>query len=406
MTKTILAIALSFISLNYQAQWSQLSSGTSSDLNSIHFTDNNTGWVAGEHGLIRTTANGGDSWSAQTSGTSSELYSIYFTDSQNGWAAGENGVIRHTANGGATWNSQASGTIYDLYAIHFFDASNGLAAGETGVILRTINGGTSWTISVAGNGGSGSGSGSSSGTETELTDIQMTSLTTAYACGKGGYFLKSTDGGTNWTAQLTGVSEDFAALHFPSAETGYVAYELGKVKHTTGNGTFNSVYAATSKDLKGIWFVTDQKGWVVGDEGRILYTLDGGTTWSSQNLASVEEELNAVHFPSATTGYCAGKDGVILKMINADFVGVNENTEIQLNVYPNPATGSITISLNDQFSSGIATIIVTDAAGRIISESTSTENRLTLATENWKAGYYTIRLISGQQTATAKICKQ
>ena len=91
---------------------------------------------------------------------------------------------------------------------------------------------------------------------------------------------------------------------------------------------------------------------------------------------------------------------------NADFVGVNENTEIQLNVYPNPATGSITISLNDQFSSGIATIIVTDAAGRIISESTSTENRLTLATENWKAGYYTIRLISGQQTATAKICKQ
>jgi len=407
MKQLVSALSFLLLCLHGSAQWSQLTSGTSSDLNSIHFADNATGWVAGEDGKILHTVNGGTSWAPQVSGTSAELYSIYFTDAMNGWAAGEHGTIRHTTNGGTSWTSQASGTVFDLYAIHFFDATLGIAAGETGVLLRTVNGGATWSIALAGNGGSGSGSSGSSGSETVFTDVQLVSSTFGYACGKSGYFMKSTDGGVSWTAQTTGVTEDFAAIHFPSAGHGYIAYELGKVKHTTGNGTFTSVYAATSKDLKGVWFVSDNRGWVVGDEGRIYLTADGGTTWHTQNLATVEEDLRSVHFPSVTTGYIAGKDGTILKLSNAETAGIGEQSSLhQLSAYPNPVTGTVTVQLKEELASGTSTVIVTDAAGRIISELTATEPTLLLPTDNWTSGYYTLRVVNGQQTETAKILKQ
>jgi len=54
-------------------------------------------------GTILKTTNGGTDWIFQSSGTANWLNSIYFTDLNSGWAVGELGTIFHTTNGGATF---------------------------------------------------------------------------------------------------------------------------------------------------------------------------------------------------------------------------------------------------------------------------------------------------------------
>ena len=69
----ILLVAL-FVVNGAMAQWTTLSSGTTYGLNSISFTDANTGYVGGidydnQKGIILKTVNGGATWTVLSSGT-------------------------------------------------------------------------------------------------------------------------------------------------------------------------------------------------------------------------------------------------------------------------------------------------------------------------------------------------
>jgi len=83
-------------------------------LQSVHFTDNNTGWAVGPGGTILKTTNGGTNWNSQasgmgtnwnsqTSGTTDWLLSVHFTDNNTGWAVGSGGTILKTTNGSVTF---------------------------------------------------------------------------------------------------------------------------------------------------------------------------------------------------------------------------------------------------------------------------------------------------------------
>ena len=130
---------------------------TNSNLNSVYFTDTNTGYSVGSGGTILNTIDGGKTWRAQTSGTTNDLYSVYFSDVNTGYAVGGSliwsdsgidivgkpyiGTILKTTNGGATWTSQLSGTIYRLYSVYFTNFNTGYAVGDGGTILKTITSG-------------------------------------------------------------------------------------------------------------------------------------------------------------------------------------------------------------------------------------------------------------------------
>jgi photosystem II stability/assembly factor-like uncharacterized protein len=70
------------------------------NLNTIYFTDANTGYAVGDSGIIIKTINGGVSWTVQPSGTASHLMSVYFTDANTGYVVGDNGIILKTTTGG------------------------------------------------------------------------------------------------------------------------------------------------------------------------------------------------------------------------------------------------------------------------------------------------------------------
>jgi hypothetical protein len=88
--------------------------------------------------------------------------------------------------------------------------------------------------------------------------------------------MKTTNAGTNWILQSSGVTANL--------------YDLSFVNVTTG--------------------------WAVGASGNIIKTTDGGSTWLAQNSPSSSAALNAMHMVDANTGYIVGSGGILLKTTN------------------------------------------------------------------------------------------
>jgi photosystem II stability/assembly factor-like uncharacterized protein len=88
---TIILTAVIAMTITASAQWTQQISGTTNALNSVYFTDTNTGYTVGVSGTILNTNNAGINWVAQSSGTTNILRSVYFTDANTGYAVGNVG---------------------------------------------------------------------------------------------------------------------------------------------------------------------------------------------------------------------------------------------------------------------------------------------------------------------------
>ena len=87
--------------------WQQINSGVTSSLRSIHsqadLSYNSGGkkiWAAGDNGVIRYSADTGNTWQGQSISTTENLYSIYMIDSLRGWISGSGGFTAATTNGG------------------------------------------------------------------------------------------------------------------------------------------------------------------------------------------------------------------------------------------------------------------------------------------------------------------
>jgi photosystem II stability/assembly factor-like uncharacterized protein len=99
--------------------WSQLSSGVTDSLYSIHFQSVDTGFVTGCNGLILRTKNQGSTWEKLTTNTSETITSISFMNNKVGIAVGKNGTVLKTADGGDSWESISFDITNDLYGVTF-----------------------------------------------------------------------------------------------------------------------------------------------------------------------------------------------------------------------------------------------------------------------------------------------
>ena len=117
---------------------------------SVYFVNSEIGWVVdgGSNigGKILKTTNGGITWDQQITGHSANRFtSVHFEDENSGWVIGNwGGVILRTTNGGTDWTEQKSGSNSWLNDIYFVDQSTGWIVGDGGVILSTTNGGVTF----------------------------------------------------------------------------------------------------------------------------------------------------------------------------------------------------------------------------------------------------------------------
>lgn len=123
-------------STNFGTEFFNVSSGTTEQLNSVDFHNQQLGWACGNNGTIISTTDGGLSWAAQNSGTTAHLQSIKFYDGSAGIAVGHNGVMLKTSNGGATWSQYQTISPYNLNEVVILSTSQAVVVGAGGTILK------------------------------------------------------------------------------------------------------------------------------------------------------------------------------------------------------------------------------------------------------------------------------
>jgi photosystem II stability/assembly factor-like uncharacterized protein len=70
-------------------------------------------------------------------------WSLHFYDENNGWI-GSGATIVHTTDGGRTWEEQEIWTLHAVRDIHFISPTEGRACTHLGELLRTSDGGDTW----------------------------------------------------------------------------------------------------------------------------------------------------------------------------------------------------------------------------------------------------------------------
>ena len=266
--------------------WSVIPIGGLFIFHSIDFPSPDTGYAVGWgiDGSIYKTTNTGITWTPYTGYINGELSTVSFTDNNTGFTAGNwnstgsgSGCdIYKTTDGGTNWNLIAGPMLnYHLYSSFFTDSDTGYEVGQKNsvgkFIMKTNDGGTTWdTLLIGGSG-------------FRLVSVFFTTADTGYAVGLGGTILKTTDGGTTWTEMWGGKDWDFTSVFFSSSDTGYIVGhdypDTNNIILKTMNGgiTWTEQYSGTNVILESVFFTSADTGYIVGWGGTILKTTNGGS---------------------------------------------------------------------------------------------------------------------------------
>jgi photosystem II stability/assembly factor-like uncharacterized protein len=326
------------------AQWYAQNSGTTKNLNSVHFIDANTGWAVGESGTIIKTTNSGVTWLNQTSGTNHKLLDVQFKNINLGLAAGGTGefwnpdsvILLKTTDGGLNWIKQLSikGKFYDVcytdeYNGHLVGSGEDIFGHIRPIYLKTTDGGNTWMTQYY--------------NENFMSAVDFIDNNTGwlveiiwggFGC-YGSVIRKTMDGGMNWEVKDT----NYALYKIKSLNSDFI-YGIGSTslcelcplisnlaRTSDGGATWtqelvNGLYTRNGlNDISisslnvltavGFW---DSTYW--GDlYGNVLRSTDSGNTWSMQIFTSTEM-LNGVSFIDDYTGWIVGNNGIIFKTTN------------------------------------------------------------------------------------------
>lgn len=298
MKITAAIILLILINLSICSQWAVQSSGTSTNLNGIYFTDANTGTAVGLSGVIRRTTNGGINWFSQNIAPD-HLYGVYFINSNTGFICG-NAIITKTTNGGDNWVQQTWAPAALQRGIYFLDANTGFSVGSSGTIIKTTNSGANWTIIP-------------SGTTEFLSTIIFANTNTGYITGYNGIILKTTNGGDNWQMLSTGVSDLLFGLAVINSDIVYASGEGGRlIKTANGGANWQILNSGITGRITSLSFINALTGTGCSHGNRIIRTTNGGINWVQQPPGVSGQDFNSVYFINSATGYIAGSNGTIL----------------------------------------------------------------------------------------------
>jgi photosystem II stability/assembly factor-like uncharacterized protein len=199
--------------------------------------------------------------------------------------------------------------------VSFSDQNTGTAVGVNGTILRTTDGGTNWFPQA-------------SGITDWFNSVCFTDANTGTVVSASGKILRTTDGGTTWTLQTSPAYSNFWSVCFTDADNGTAVGSEGKIVRTTNGGTTWSLQSSgTTVWLNRVSFTDPDNGTVVGDYGTILRTTNGGINWINQSIAT-SDALWGVSFTDANTGTVVGAGGIILRTTNGGASWVSQTSGI------------------------------------------------------------------------------
>lgn len=393
MKKFILLFCFNVVFLYGFPQWLPLNSGTTNHLNSVFFTDINTGYAVGENGTIIKTIDGGVNWFPQTSNTTLSLNSVFFPSQDTGYIVGgdlfyNTNIILKTIDGGTNWQTQTSGVIGGLYSVYFTSNDNGFAVGGNGaiegIVLKTFDGGTNWIehpIQQA----------------KPLMSVDFFNASIGYAVGWEDTFIWTEDGGLNWFFETpgNGTNKQFNSVCLIDI---YKFCAVGQTGTVLINYTYQT--SPTSNWLTSVFFTSPDTGYIGGDGGFILKTIDGGTMWTPQ-FTNTSEGIKSIFFIRPDTGFAVGYFGLLLKTVNGGTVGIknNENEE-DIMIFIDPDLQYIEIS--GDIIENESYYIITDSKGKTLSSYNIVQNNQRINIRNLSSGIYFVSVQNKKNIKTVK----
>ena len=328
------------------ATWTLRTSNAGSG-NVLHAVTSSGGtfYAVGNNGTIVTSADGGATWAKVTSGTTSELNSIVCQSATACVAAGSGGTI-DVLNGGAWTATTGNGGGNFLASVTCPAASNCYAAGKQGVTLHTSDG-TAWTQQAGG------------GTTQQMNGISCPSTSTCVAVGNAGTILATSNAGQTWLPQTSGTTNALSAISCTSATACVATGAAGTVRYTTDGATWKTGTSGTTNALTGVSCTTACTA--VGAAGTIIGSADGGATWTAQPSGTTTA-LTAISC-QATTCYAAGAlpaGGTSAALVK----GVSGTWTSQTSNAPQGLLGITCLDASNCFAAGsIGTVVTTTDGG-------------------------------------------
>ena len=274
----------------------------------VDFLDKNNGWLVGDSGRVFKTTNSGKIWRYLNIGKEETLYGVNFRDSLNGYITGKSSIFVTTnAN---TWNKLKINGI-DANSITYLDTMI-YATLNNGAIVLSYDKGKSWieTYKILDN------------NNYFISFIYCLNKDTLLICTNSG-FLRSTNGGVNWSESLLSNGAYITGLYFDKNKTGWattsaydnVTYSPYAELYKTNNAG-NSWEKVLTNDKNyyfiALAFIDDSNGWMSGErietkESDIYRTIDGGKTWNATNISG---RVNEIKFIDRFNGWIFGSKGI------------------------------------------------------------------------------------------------
>jgi photosystem II stability/assembly factor-like uncharacterized protein len=264
MKHNLIVLAFLFFSSLAQSQNGWEVYNDFSNVQSIKFTNVNTGWASGNTGMIMKTSNGGNNWTYQANPSTGNLNNIAVLSPNVCIITGTGGEILRTSNGGAVWTRIVSSAA-NVYSICFFDYNNGWISADSSM-LKTTDSGLNW-ITI-------------SGFPKSFVQLKFFSAVNGIALSSAGSFCKTSNGGINWS-EISLPYPEMKYFSFPDEMTGYCTGNLRVLKTTNGGITWTSVYF-TNADWYGFEFLNANTGYGADANRKIFKTTDGGLNWSEK----------------------------------------------------------------------------------------------------------------------------
>jgi len=348
--------------------WSEIYFGQTRNYLSLHFFDENTGFVGGPFETARggstemlaKTTDGGDTWEVISSFQLNDFQDMEFLDDQNGLVASRDGEILYTSDAGDSWDTFEVGT-HDFYDIHIKNDSTYWAAGEDGGLFSTNDSGQTWSLAVDIDTMGLSRSSSNFYAVEFLNEDVGFAVGVANNGGDGSFVFKTIDGGSNWTRLTTNnfeyvvrdmeigpngeivmvggkpffndpignaiyISKDegenwdiirdpggplqWAAVDHIDGQWIAVGYSGASVRFTPDSESING-NTLTGYDITDVSFYDENNGVAATGNrisGTLLTTSDGGQTWQVTLVLDERKDFSSIFWIDADNVWAVGKN--------------------------------------------------------------------------------------------------
>ncbi len=385
-----------------QITWQEQSAPISENLISVCFADTSHGWIASDNGTVLYTGDGGKEWNSLAQIEKFIPLKLWFSSKQLGWIAGkftdrpDTVSILRTENGGTDWEVVFDGAGITLNDLFFIDDTMGWTVGwehsgddTVSLILHTVDGGDAWIMP------------SGPRIQNELYSIHFRDLDYGQACGQGGIFFTTNNGGRNdvsgWAMNISipSYSKDLYDIFNGGDNYGCAVGESGFVLFTKDKWTNHLDYNMAGQDtLLAVTGLHDGTGfWAAGKNGfvaGIQYSILGLSVYEENNITP--HDLNDIMAVSDHHMWAVGENGTIM-FRGMSLTGIGDNSiQKQFNVYPNPAGDCIHIGfLNDNDVQNLS-LFSADGSPVLLRQIQRNHKEILLDISGLKEGFYLLRI--------------